>query len=95
MTAIPRPSTKRPTTNWAILLEVEMMIMPVIMTAPPTNMPFLRPYLSERTAANGAPTMAPTVYREKMTETVEPVVPLWKVSWKCFMARIEVMREPS
>lgn len=40
-------------------MEVEMMIMPRMMTAPPMNMPFLRPSLSEMMEAKGAPTIDP------------------------------------
>ena len=36
-----------------------------------------------------------TVYKEKTTETIPPVVPVWKVFWKCGMAMIAVIKEPS
>ena len=36
-----------------------------------------------------------TVYNEKTTETIPPVVPVWKVFWKCGMAMIAVIKEPS
>ncbi len=59
MTEMPTPSTNRPTTNWAMVLDVEMMTIPTMMTIPPQNMPILRPYLSEMMAANGEPAIAP------------------------------------
>ena len=36
-----------------------------------------------------------TVYREKTTETIPPVVPVWKVFWKCGIAMMAVIKEPS
>jgi hypothetical protein len=36
-----------------------------------------------------------TVYKEKTTETIPPVVPVWNVFWKCGMAMIAVIRDPS
>ena len=50
---------KRPTTICARCDEVEMIIMPMLMMTPPVNILFRRPSLSERTAANGEPTIAP------------------------------------
>lgn len=83
---------------------------PVMMTHAPANMAFRRPNRSEATAAKGAPTIDPllispfadgvevmtyTVYKEKTTETIPPVVPVWNVFWKCGMAMIAVIRDPS
>jgi hypothetical protein len=83
---------------------------PVMMTQAPANMAFRRPNRSEATAAKGAPTIDPllistladdsevmtyTVYKEKTTETIPPVVPVWNVFWKCGIAMIAVIKDPS
>ena len=81
-----------------------------MMTHAPANMAFRRPNRSEATAAKGAPTIDPlhistlaedeeaatyTVYKEKTTETIPPVVPVWNVFWKCGIAMMAVIKEPS
>ena len=81
-----------------------------MMTQAPANMAFRRPNRSEATAAKGAPTIDPllvryladvrevvtyTVYKEKTTATWGPVVPVWKTFWKCGIAMIAVIKDPS
>lgn len=68
MIAIPTPSTNRPTTNCGTPVAVAAMIIPIMITKPPANIPRRRPNRSDKIAANGAPTIAP-LRNEGMSST--------------------------
>ena len=71
MMPMPMPSMKRPTTNWATVVAVEIITIPALTTTPPANMPSRRQNLSARMAAKGAPVTGPDQGSTRYTKAKE------------------------